>query len=91
MQAERRRVHEALQVGIEPARDAGVERGDEKDDDLGAGGIDAHGLGHQAAAEHLDGLGGPLLVDQDARQQEVHRGAAEVGAKASTVLSAKLP
>ncbi len=56
VQSERRRVHETLQVRVEPAREARVQCGDEEDDGLGAGGIDAHALGHQAAAlECTDG------------------------------------
>ncbi len=70
--AERRLVHGALHVGIEPAGDAGEQCGVDEHDDLGAHGADAEGLrGNRAAAQRADGAAGAgveQVVGGDGRQ-----------------------
>ena len=57
--AERRRVHEPLQVRVQPSRDAREQRGVDERDDLQARGVDAERLDHVEPALAARGSRGP--------------------------------
>ena len=61
---ERRRIHEPQQVRVEPARQAGEQRGVDEDDDLDPGGVDAEALGHHAAAAQAADRAARARVEQ---------------------------
>jgi len=60
VQTERRRIDEALHVGIEPAGERCEESSNEKDDDLRPCRIHSHGFGHDGAA--FEGTDGAALA-----------------------------
>ncbi len=72
VQAEGRRIDEALEVGVKPAGKAGEQGGDQEDDHLGAAGVDAHRLGHQRTALECADRAAGTRVEQVAGQP--HRG-----------------
>ena len=79
--AERRRIHEALQVRVQPAGNAREQRRVDEDDDLEPRAVDAEGLGHlelpaqradRAARPRIEQIGGrPQRGERDAPDQEV--------------------
>ena len=72
---ERRRIHEALQMRIEPAGDTGELGGDGEDDDLVPGGVDTHRLGHHdAALERADGAAVARIEQVLRRHHAKHQG-----------------
>ncbi len=77
---------------IQPAGNAGQHRGDDKDDHFHPGGIDAHRLGHHAAAAQCaDGAAGPRLqqVLHGDRRQQQHQPDQRIHAAAAIQLQAE--
>ena len=75
VQVERRGVHEALQVRVQPARHRGKQRGQHEHLDAMACGVDTHRLGHHAARlERADGtpLAGVEQVVQHPQREQQH-------------------
>ena len=74
--AERRRIHEALQVRVEPAGDAREQRRVDEHDDLEPRAVDAERLGHlELAAQRADRASRPRIEQVVGRPQRRERDA----------------